>query len=133
MTHATTLTAPLIGTVQCGDPDAYCGNPDAQCNGFLVNDPGYIVNLDLTPRPPPRVPENPARWPFFLYIGGETFPDHAEVDETRRAEFERLLLKLRPAQQWVVTLVDYVEVDPDELITQDGETLTTEGGDPLAA
>jgi len=79
-----------------------------QCNNFLQNDPNYLVNLDLTPRAPPPIPSDSSLWPFFVYIGDELFPDHAAVPLARRAEFERLLLKLRPAHLWIVTLVDYV-------------------------
>lgn len=99
---------PLIGTIQCGDDEALCGEPIAQCNRFLANETDYLVNENLTNVAPPPVPSNPARWPFFVYFGGETFPDRAEVPAARRAELERLLLKLRPQQQWVVTLIDYV-------------------------
>lgn len=110
---------PRIGTVQCTDeehrfsgdqpqcaPFGMQGQP--QCNNFLANEPGYIVNLDLTRRPPPFVPDDPARWRFFIYIGAETFPEKADVPAARRAELERLVLKLRPKQQWVVMLVNYV-------------------------
>jgi hypothetical protein len=131
-------TTPLVGTVQCGDPDAYCGNPEAQCNQFLVNDPGYVVNLDLTPRSPPYITSNEARWPYFLYIGGN--PDNIEpgdeppddipianIDASRRDEFQRLVLKLRPAQHWIVLRVSYGSL----LGTEDGDVLATEGGDIL--
>lgn len=106
---------PLIGTTQCSafPSQPVCrkkGNvlfPQFQCNRFLANDTGYLVNKDLTLNAPPRVPDDPAFWPYFLYIGGQTFPNHAVVDSARRAELERLVLKLRPAQQWVVLLIDY--------------------------
>lgn len=117
---------PFIGSYQCtgydgaGDPLAdqpQCtgysplGLPLAdqpQCNRFLANDPGYLVNKDLTPRAPPPVPDDPQYWPYFLYIGAETFPNLANVDNTRRAELERLLLKICPTQHWIVLLVTYV-------------------------
>lgn len=49
----------------------------------------------------------PANFPYFLYIGGQTFPDHATVPGSRRGEFETLCLKTCPAQQWLGILVDY--------------------------
>lgn len=98
---------PLIGTVQCGEALAQCGEPTALCNGLLANDPGYIVNDDLSQRAPPPVPDDPDAWPYFLYFGGETFPDPAVVPIARKAELRRLILKLKPAQQWVVLIVDY--------------------------
>jgi hypothetical protein len=112
---------PLIGEYQCasdGDWDQpQCTGFDSngtpldgqpQCNAFLANDPGYLVNKDLSPRPPPPIPDGEEFWPFFMYVGGATFPNHATVDVSRRAEFERLILKLRPTHLWIVTgLVDY--------------------------
>jgi uncharacterized protein YmfQ (DUF2313 family) len=108
-----TLT-PQIGTYQCAPVSLveYACAPrilnQPQCNDFLGNDPGYLVNKDLTRRPPPPVPNDPATWPYFLYIGAASFPTHANVAAARRDEFERLILKLRPTQHWIVTLINYV-------------------------
>lgn len=129
---------PLIGLYQCtgdGEPSQpQCSDlgTQPQCNAFLANDTHYLVNLDLTRRPPPRVPDDPNTWPYFIYVGGETFPDHATVDITRRAEFERLLLKLRPTHNWIVELIDFEAAGFFEL--EDGsDFFTTEGGDPFIA
>lgn len=104
----------LIGTIQCGEPLALCGEPLAECSNVLVNDPLYLVNKDLTQRAPPPIP-NPVSpltyspyWTSFIYIGGETFPDLAQIPFARKAEFHRLILKIRPTHLWVVTLVDYL-------------------------
>jgi hypothetical protein len=129
---------PLIGLYQCtGEPlaplpsqpqcSAFASQP--QCNGFLANDPHYLVNKDLTLRPPPHVPNDPTKWPYFLYVGGQTFPAHAVVDITRRAEFERLILKLRPTQNWIVTLIDFEAVVGSHLLTEGGDIIVTEPGD----
>lgn len=99
---------PLIGTVQCGEALAQCGEAEAQCNDWLANEPGYLVNLDLTRRAPPKIPDDSDIWPYFAYVGGETFPATANVDADRRDEFERIILKNFPARLWVVTLVNYV-------------------------
>lgn len=123
---------PLIGTYQCA-PVGLAGTKPAcsprilnqpQCNDFLGNEPGYLVNKDLTPRPPPAVPDDSATWPFFFYLGAATFPNRVDVPASRRAELERLVLKLRPNHQWVVMLVDYVG---DEVVTVDGVTVTVDG------
>jgi len=98
---------PLEGTVQCGEPLAQCGEPDALCNNLLANETGYIVNDRLSPIAPPPVPSDPETWPYFLYWGGETFPDRVSIPANRRRELERLLLRHCPAQQWLVMLVDY--------------------------
>jgi len=116
---------PQIGTVQCtgpgwettGQPQCSDGRPDVdgfiitqyQCNAFLVNDPHYLVNKLLTQEAPPPIPNDPDVYPKFFYVGAETFPDHATVPLSRKAEFERLLMKLRPLHLWVVTLIDYVD------------------------
>lgn len=98
---------PLIGTVQCGEPLAQCGEPTALCNAFLQNNPGYLVNEGLNRRAPPPVPNDPLMWRHFLYWGGETFGSNATVPLTRRRELEELLLKLCPAEKWLVLMVDY--------------------------
>jgi hypothetical protein len=110
-------TQPLVGEYQCepstpwGCFDAGAGDPlAAHCDDSLTNEPGYIVNLDLTRRAPPPVPDDPSYWPYFLYIAGEAFPELAQVDSTRIAELKELLLRLVPAQQWIVLRLDPIEV-----------------------
>lgn len=78
--------------VECGEPSALCGNYDV----FVDIRRNYIV------------PRDPEKWPYFLYIGGETFGTLAQVPPTRRDEFENLCLKICPAQQWLGMLVEYV-------------------------
>ena len=53
------------------------------------------------------IPVDPAKWPYFLYIGGSTFPDVANLSESRKEEFEDLCLKLCPTEQWLGILVTY--------------------------
>jgi hypothetical protein len=53
------------------------------------------------------VPSDPTKWPYFLYIGGQNFPDHAIIDASRKNEFETLCLKLCPTQQWLGMLITY--------------------------
>jgi len=99
---------PLIGTNQCGDTNIECGEPDVVCNRYLANDPMYLWNKDLTLAAPRPVPSDPDLWRFFLYFGGQTFGTLADVPAARRAEFEKLLLKICPAHYWIVTMVNYV-------------------------
>ena len=54
------------------------------------------------------IPTDPTKWPYFLYIGGQTFPDHATVSTSRKNEFETLCLKICPTQQWLGMLITYV-------------------------
>lgn len=80
-----------------GNVSSYCGSGTDDFCGFTALESGGETNLTL----------NSSKWPFFLYIGGETFPELAEVDINRRAEFEELVLKIRPLQQWLGMLVVY--------------------------
>jgi len=84
---------PLCGELvaECGEIEALCGNYTA----FRESLREYIV------------PNDPTKWPYFLYIGGETFGDVAQVDPRRKDEFEALCLKICPAQQWLGVLVEY--------------------------
>lgn len=77
---------------EAGEESASCGNYDQ----FRTDRQEYIV------------PQDPTKWPYFLYIGGANFGDIAQVDPKRRDEFERLCLKIFPAQQWLGILVEYV-------------------------
>jgi hypothetical protein len=55
-----------------------------------------------------EIPSDPATFPFFLYFGGETYLDYADVPAARRDEFEALLLKLCPAQLWIGLRINYI-------------------------
>lgn len=128
---------PLIGQYQCipdSETQHECTDvPNGpQCTEWLMNEVNYIVNDNLTPIAPPPIPSDPDRWRFFIYIGAETFPNFAEVSMFRRDEFRELLLTICPAQQWIVTLVDYVQ-PLATLITEGGDTITTEDGDVLTS
>ena len=84
--------------VLCGESIAECGEPDAGCGNYL----GFIdIPLNYI------VPADPAKWPYFLYVGGATFPDLASIPSSRRDEFEELLLKICPSQQWLGILAEY--------------------------
>lgn len=92
------ITVPDLLTL-CGEPEAACGEPEAACGNFTQfkeSVRNYIV------------PSDPAKWSYFLYIGGQTFGDLAQVDPKRRDEFEALCLKICPTQQWLGMLVEYV-------------------------
>ena len=53
------------------------------------------------------IPADPTKYPYFLYIGGEVFPDQANIPTARRDEFEDLCLRICPTQQWLGILVNY--------------------------
>lgn len=81
-----------------GNPAVTCGAPDATC--------GFFTEFELRQKDY-VVPNDPSKWPYFLYIGGETFPELAAVPQNRRDEFENLCLKICPTQQWLGILVQY--------------------------
>jgi len=108
---------PSFGIYQCeggGSPwqcfDSGPGESLApHCDVTLATDPGYLVNLDLTRRAPPAIPNDPSRWPYFLYLSGVNFPDRAPVPSSRIAELKELVLRIVPAQQWIILLVEPVD------------------------
>jgi hypothetical protein len=98
---------PLVNKITESKPDiiplageavAACGEDVAAC--------GYFTALSDTVKNY-TVPGDPAKWPFFLYIGGQTFGDTAYVTPRRRDEFEALCLKICPTQLWLGILVEY--------------------------
>lgn len=50
---------------------------------------------------------DPSIYPYFLYIGGATFPDAANILVSRRDEFEDLCLKICPTHLWLGMLINY--------------------------
>jgi hypothetical protein len=88
---------PSLTTIGDGDPLMMDGGGSAQ-------DGGNITSYALKQY---QIPADATKYPYFLYIGGQTFPDHANVPQSRRNEFETLCLKICPAQQWLGILVDY--------------------------
>ena len=83
--------------VVCGAQGANCGNSEAICG---ATDTTYTSKRYI-------VPSDVDKWPFFLYIGGQTYPDIATVPTSRKNEFETLCLKICPAQQWLGMLIQY--------------------------
>jgi hypothetical protein len=109
-------TQPLLGIYQCETTSPWqCFNTGASvplaphCDNTLTNEPGYLVNLDLTRRAPPGVPSDPSYWPYFLYFAGENFPDPAFVESSRIAELRELVLRISPTQQWLVLMVEGID------------------------
>lgn len=102
------LGYPLVNKVFETVPDllTLCGEPLAQCGGLEASCGNYFQFKEVLRNY--IVPNDPAKWPYFLYIGGETFGTLAQVDPKRRDEFEALCLKICPAQQWLGILVEYV-------------------------
>jgi hypothetical protein len=87
-----------LAAVTCGEALAQCGEPDAECG----NNSGFNSQLK-----PYRIPSDPDLWPYFWYVGGETFGDSVTIPLTRKQELENLVLKIGPAHLWTGLIVDY--------------------------
>ena len=85
------------GFIGSGHDLAYCGGDFAESGATTASSSRKIYTI----------PADPTKYPYFLYIGGQTFPDLATVPLSRRDEFEDLCLKICPAQQWLGVLVSY--------------------------
>ncbi len=92
------LYVPTVTTLGDGSLDMQDGDEAAQDGSTVtVYDlKSYVIPADVT------------KYPYFLYIGGETFPNQANVQTSRRNEFETLCLKICPSQQWLGILVTYI-------------------------
>jgi hypothetical protein len=97
-------SAPIF-LMQDGAAIAQDGHTDAQ-DGKAFGLVGYpLVNR---PGADPPVSSDPNTFPYYWYVGGETFGDVAFVPTSRRDEFEYLLLKVGPTHLWIGVLVTYV-------------------------
>jgi len=93
-----TVASPTYGVYLLA-PDSDCGSIESECahlEGFVFIPVEYVL------------PTDPDDWPFFIYVGGQTFPNHATLSLDDQTEFERLLLTYFPDQQWIGLLIDYV-------------------------
>lgn len=80
------------------------GSPFMQDGGVQAQDGGI---LSIYSRKQYLIPADTTKYPFFLYVGGATFPDQANIQASRRDEFEDLCLKICPTEQWIGVLVNY--------------------------
>jgi len=92
-------TAEVQGVTGCGETLAQCGEDVMQCGNYE----GFIYR-----RREYEIPTNPDTWPYFAYIGGETYGTNAVIPAERRDEFEDLCLKICPTHLWLALMVSYV-------------------------
>ena len=84
--------------ISCGEPGAECLEPLMLCgqpSGFKFVERQYTIPNDLF------------KWPEFVYVGGQTWPEKAQIPAERRDEFETTIIKLFPNEKWVGLLVEY--------------------------
>lgn len=102
--------ATLVPMVDCGEPLAQCGEEFAQAGNYIGRFGYPLVNKFIYDSDDVgyTIPDDPSKWPFFMYVGGQNFGDVAFIPAARRYEFEELLLRIRPAQLWIGVIVRYV-------------------------
>lgn len=108
---------PIIGSVQASalptQPQASALATQPQANRFLANEPGYWASLDLTQGAPPPIPNDPSKWPYFIYVGREEFGERIHIQAAHRARVERLIESNKRATNWVTTFIDWDEIPED--------------------
>jgi hypothetical protein len=82
-----------ISLAECGDVGSECGEPIMGCGNFA----GYRFERQVY-----ELPTDPDLWPYFVYIGGETFGEVAQIPASRIEEFEDLCLKIVPEHLWII-------------------------------
>ncbi len=99
------LGYPLVNKILTGEAKTIGdGSPSMVDGAITAQDGGFIISYNLVQY---VIASDPTKWPYFLYIGGETFADQAFVPQSRRDEFEDLCLKICPTEQWLGILVTY--------------------------
>lgn len=113
-----------------GDPQVTAGaGATAGATTQAGEGPGYLL-VDGTNTYTPQ--QDATRWPFYVYVGAETFPQLAKIEPQRRSELEALLLKHIPAQQWIGVMVTYYDdwYDAGGVIICDGIVANCKGTIP---
>lgn len=96
---------PLVNKIlEASDEVIGDGAPLMQDGGAFAQDGGILT---IYSQKQYVIPADPTKYPYFLYIGGETFPNQANIPLNRRDEFEDLCLKICPTEQWLGILVTY--------------------------
>ena len=95
-----------VGVIQCGSASAFCAGEIAYCSGLQGGIQDHIVNQDLSGRVQPPISSDPATFPFWIYVGGESFGSRATIPESRQVEFQSLILSIFPGTYWIGYLID---------------------------
>lgn len=84
---------------RAGIPQMRAGDPIAQAGKLSGAGESFA---------PCTIPTDPACWPYIIYVHGATFGAPAIIPAERKNEFENLLVKLKPGQQWLVITATYI-------------------------
>jgi len=86
--------------------NAIIGDGSAEMmDGSLYQDGSIIAVYDWKQY---IMPADEDTYPYYLYIGGQVFPEQIAIQTNRQDEFEDLCLKVCPNEQWLGLLVTYV-------------------------
>ena len=98
---------PLVNKIIKTEPDylVLAGESEAQAGERIAESGNYTRFLET--RQNYIVPEDQKTWRYFMYVGADDINDIAQVEQSRRDEFENLLLKICPAHLWIGVLVEY--------------------------
>jgi len=88
--------------------DEMVSGDSSAVSGAYFEDNGYMLVNKTDDGVVYSVPVNAAEWPYIYYVGGSVFGSYASVPAARQNEFETLLLKTKPAEQWIGVLVTYI-------------------------
>lgn len=91
-------TSLKFGSMLAGASFALAGRPEALAGFFAGHQIGKVAYSYVGPAD---------RHPYYLYLGGETFPDIVNIPVARQDEFETLCKKICPAQQFLVLRVRF--------------------------
>jgi len=94
-----------IGTIQCDSETGFCAGEGAFCSGLQGAIQEHIVNQDLSGRVQPPISADPATFPFWIYVGGDTFGSKATIPAQREIEFQSLILSILPGTYWIGYLI----------------------------
>lgn len=87
-----------VDLTDAGDTEAEAGESFMLAGNFIWSTAGAGTT----------VPTDPTKWPFFIYFGGETFPDVVQIPIERKEELELLCRRICPGHLWLGMLVEYV-------------------------
>ena len=81
-----------------GEPLMEAGEPIAEAGNY---DGVNFVRIGV------QIPDDPDTWPYFMYLGGSTYGDVVYIPESRREDFEDLVLAICPEHLWIGLFVKY--------------------------
>ena len=91
---------PFRWLYECGEPEAQCGQTNAQAGNFRGA-------RGAQPDRQYRLPDDNRYWPYFAYVGPTVFGQIVEYPRARKAELDRLLLRILPYHLYIGVFVEY--------------------------